>query len=319
MPRQPRLDYPGAIHHVTNRGQNHQTTFRDDKDFELFLLHLGYAVREFHVQILSFVLMTTHYHLLIRSLEGKLSEAMQLLGGRYTQDFNLRHSLDGSLFKGRFFSKIIVDETHLLEAARYIPNNPVKAGMVQRAQDYQWSSYPATLGLAPAPDFLSPMAIANDYFNGNITKFDAFVRERETRTTEVFSHIAEGDRPEQHLGEAINAVELASECLTTCAVRQASMLPLRDTLFDYVCRELDVSMLELANPRSSRERKARLLLLTLLHRHQLSTAADLALAFGLSHGSSVARSIRRFEAAAAGEPALGGLLRQGSRLSIAAA
>jgi len=320
MPRQPRIDYPGAFHHVTNRGQNHQTTFRNDSDFELFLLHLGYAVREFKIQVLSFVLMTTHYHLLIRSLEGALSEAMQLIGGRYTQDFNRRYSLDGSLFKGRFFSKIIENEAYLLEAARYVPNNPVKAGMVQRAQDHKWSSYPATLGLTPAPDFLSPLVIVDEHFNGNVSAFDAFVRQRgTTKKTEIFAHIAEADRPEQHLAQSIGAVEHAAERLNTCAVRDASMLSFRAAIFEFVCSELNLSMLELASPRSPREHNGRLLLLTLLHQHQLSTSSDLAVAFGFGYGSGVVRAIRRFEAIAAAEPELRATLHAGSKLFVAAA
>jgi putative transposase len=99
--------------------------------------------------------MTTHYHLLVRTPEADLARGMQDLNSCYAQQFNRRYGLEGHAFFRRYHSDMIEHEGHLLEAARYIPNNPVRAGLSQRAEDWPWSSYPAHLGLCPPPPFLS--------------------------------------------------------------------------------------------------------------------------------------------------------------------
>ena len=319
MPRQPRIDYPGAIHHVTNRGRNKQNLYGDDADRELFLEHLASAVREFEVQVLAFALMGNHYHVLVRSLEGRLSDAMQLLAGRYTQDVNSKYGQDGALFKGRFFSKLIEDEAYLLEAARYVPNNPVKAGIVDRAEDYRWSSYASTLGIAPVPDFLTPLTIVDDYFGGSRSSFDAFVRARDTHTTALFEHVTEAWGPDQLLSEAIGSLEEAIERMTSFSLRSATLAPARDLLIDYVGDAFGISVCELAKPRSESEKQARLMLLALFHRHRISTIDKLASAFGFSHKSAAHRCIRRFEGHATADPKLASTLDRGLRLLAQAA
>jgi putative transposase len=104
----------------------------------------------------AYCLMTTHYHLLIRTPEADLARGMQEINSWYAQEFNRRYGLEGHVFFRRYHSVMIEREGHLLEIGRYMPSNPVRAGLCQRAEDWPWSSYPALLGLSPPPSFLSP-------------------------------------------------------------------------------------------------------------------------------------------------------------------
>src|SRR6187549_3997603 len=113
MPRTPRLDYPGATHHVFNRGACRAAIFLDDDDREAFLAIVAQLPDRFGVRILAYALMTNHYHLVVVSSLGNLSLAMRHLFGTYSQRFNGRHGRDGSPFRGRFANRVIETEDYL--------------------------------------------------------------------------------------------------------------------------------------------------------------------------------------------------------------
>ena len=107
MPRKPREDWPGAWQHVMNRGRNRDIIFRDDEDADVFLYLIGEMCSIYEVEVHAYSLMPNHYHLLVRSVHGNLSDAMQYLGATYTQKYNARHGGEGGLFRGRFKSQAI--------------------------------------------------------------------------------------------------------------------------------------------------------------------------------------------------------------------
>ena len=154
MSRPLRLDHAGAIWHVTSRGNEKQAIFLDDRDRRQFLGGLARVVEACRWQVHAYVLMGNHYHLLFETPEPTLSRGMQRLNGSYTQKFNWRHERVGHLFQGRFRSILVERESHLLELIRYVVLNPVRAGLVQDVADWRWSSYRATAGIAPAPEWL---------------------------------------------------------------------------------------------------------------------------------------------------------------------
>jgi putative transposase len=154
MSRPLRPEYPGAVWHVTSRGNDRREVFRDDADRERFLSILGRAVELFRWKLHAYVLMTNHYHLLVETPEPTLSRGMRELNGLYTQAFNRRHRRAGHLFQGRFKAILVEKESHLLELCRYVVLNPVRAGAATSARAWRWSSYRATAGLAPAPEWL---------------------------------------------------------------------------------------------------------------------------------------------------------------------
>jgi REP-associated tyrosine transposase len=154
MTRPLRLDHAGAIWHVTSRGNERHEIFHDDEDRRRFLAILGRVVERFRWRVHAYVLMGNHYHLLIETPEPTLSRGMHHLNGIYTQGFNRRHARVGHLLQGRFKAILVEKEAHLLELARYVVLNPVRAGITTTAGQWKWSNYRATAGLGPASDWL---------------------------------------------------------------------------------------------------------------------------------------------------------------------
>lgn len=155
MARPLRIEYPGAIFHVTARGNASQAIFQDDKDRQRFLGIHGDVVMRFNWICHAFCLMTNHYHLLIETVEANLSAGMRQVNGIYTQYINHRHHSTGHVFQGRFKAILVDKEAYLLELCRYIVLNPVRASMVEEPCSYQWSSYKATMGKGKPLNFLS--------------------------------------------------------------------------------------------------------------------------------------------------------------------
>jgi len=152
MARPLRIEFPGAWHHVMNRGASGRAIFRADRDRHTFLALLGDTVATFQVEVHAYCLMRNHYHLLLHTPRGNLSRALRHLNGVYTQRHNRAHGTDGPLFRGRFKAVLVDADTHLAALSRYIHLNPVTAGLVTRPGHYRWSSYPAYVGhVAPPP------------------------------------------------------------------------------------------------------------------------------------------------------------------------
>ncbi|MGK2906596.1 MAG: REP-associated tyrosine transposase [Desulfuromonadales bacterium] len=155
MARPLRIEFPGAVYHVTSRGNARADIFEDDTDRTLFLTILALVVDRYNWLCHAYCLMGNHYHLLIETPEGNLSAGMRQLNGVYTQTFNRTHDRDGHLFKGRYKSILVEKESYLLELARYIVLNPVRAGLTGQPEHFQWSSYLATLGKVETPACLT--------------------------------------------------------------------------------------------------------------------------------------------------------------------
>lgn len=155
MSRPLRIEYPGALYHVTSRGNARQNIFLSDKDRLRFLSILAEIVHTFNWICYSYCLMKNHYHLFIETPDGNLAASMRQLNGVYTQFFNRSHDRSGHIFQGRYKAFLIEKEFYLLQIARYIVLNPVRAGFVDCPEDWRWSSYRATVGLCKVPAFLA--------------------------------------------------------------------------------------------------------------------------------------------------------------------
>jgi putative transposase len=175
MARPLRIEYPGALYHVTSRGDGKEPIVLADTDRQLLLDVLGAVVERFGWLCHAYCLMTNHYHLLLETPEANLSRGMRQLNGVYTQRFNRRHGRVGHVFQGRFHGVLVERESHLVELARYVVLNPVRAGMVAAAEDYRWSSLRATLGLTPPPRWLSVSTLLSAF--GSRARYLDFVRE----------------------------------------------------------------------------------------------------------------------------------------------
>jgi len=154
MARPLRIEYADALYHVMSRGNAFQDIFLDDTDRKIFLKNLKHCIELYNLVCHSYCLMDNHYHLLIETPDGNLSKAMRDINGNYTQAFNAKHQRVGHVLQGRYKAYVIEKEPYLLEVARYIVNNPVKAKMVQTPGAWKWSSYQATAGLIVSPTWL---------------------------------------------------------------------------------------------------------------------------------------------------------------------
>lgn len=155
MARPLRIQYPGALYHVTSRGNRKGDIFLDDRDRNIFLEKLATVITHHNWICHAYCLMCNHYHLLIETIEPNLSDGMRDLNKDYSQTFNRLHNTVGHLLQGRFRSFIIEKEPYLLEVARYTVLNAVRACLVDHPSDWQWSSYAATAGWAVVPTFLT--------------------------------------------------------------------------------------------------------------------------------------------------------------------
>jgi putative transposase len=154
MSRPLRIEFPGAIYHVTSRGDRREAIYRDDADRLAYLDVLAQALERFDAEVLAYCLMGNHYHLVLHTRAANLSRLMRHLNGVYTQRFNRRHGLVGHLLQGRFKAILVDRDAYLLALCRYVERNPVAAHLVVRASDWPWSSARAHLLQTPAPEWL---------------------------------------------------------------------------------------------------------------------------------------------------------------------
>ena len=163
MARPLRIEFPGAVYHVTSRGDRREAIFDDDEDRHAFLTVIAQAAERFDAAILAYCLMDNHYHLVIQTRRGNLSRFMQQLNGVYTQLYNRRHRKVGHLFQGRFKGILVDENAYLLEVCRYVDLNPVRARVVRNPGNWRWSSYNfhtgAHTGNAVSPNWLDTPAV----------------------------------------------------------------------------------------------------------------------------------------------------------------
>lgn len=146
MARPLRIEYDGAVYHITSRGNEKKPVFRDEQDRLNFLNTIRHVNLRYNWICHAYCLMNNHYHLLIETPDGNLSIGMRQLNGVYTQLFNNRHRRPGHLFQGRYKAILIQKDSHLLEVCRYVVLNSVRARMVKLPEEWKWSSYRATAG-----------------------------------------------------------------------------------------------------------------------------------------------------------------------------
>jgi len=180
MSRPLRLEYPGAVYHLTSRGNARQEIFLDDTDRELFLSTLSHVISRYGWLCHAYCLMDNHYHLLIETPKANLSLGMRQLNGVYTQTFNRSHRRVGHIFQGRYKAILVEKEAHLLELCRYVVLNPLRVKSKRKVADWGWSSYRGTAGIETQPEFLTVDWVLGQFGRkrrGAQAKYREFVRE----------------------------------------------------------------------------------------------------------------------------------------------
>jgi putative transposase len=152
------------------------TIFADDRDYRWFIALMGDVLQDHEINCLNYCLMPNHYHLTLQPTLPNLSRALGRLNGGYALWWNRRHRRSGHVFQGRFKSQIVQREGYLLALCRYVARNPVRANLVARAEDWQWSSYAATIGVRTPPAFLDPAPTLRLFGEGTDTELQGHFR-----------------------------------------------------------------------------------------------------------------------------------------------
>jgi putative transposase len=180
MARPLRIAYPGAYYHVTSRGNERKDVFKSRRDREKFLEYLASATERYGAAIHAYCLMSNHYHLLLETPEGNLSQIMRHINGAYTTYFNVKRKRAGHLFQGRFKAILVEADEYAAELSRYIHLNPVRAGMTEKPEEYLWSSFQSYIGQNKGPDWLKTDFILGYFGKSKLDagkKYSVFVEE----------------------------------------------------------------------------------------------------------------------------------------------
>ena len=206
MARPLRVEFDGALYHVTSRGNDRGTIFFTDTDRIAFLKLLGEVVTRFSWVCHAYCLMTNHYHLVVETPSANLSRGMRHINGVFTQRINRLNKRSGHILQGRFKSILVEKDGYLLELARYVVLNPVRAKAVRSAKDWRWSSYRATAGLEDVPDLLTVEWILSQ-FDQNLASAQKAYRKfvRQGRGVEIWNEL----RPGHLLGSGAFAERIA--------------------------------------------------------------------------------------------------------------
>lgn len=216
----------GATYHVMNRGNRKSLIFEDDRDRQRFLSLLAHHSQALEVEVLGDCLMGNHFHLIVVTPHGNVSQFMQRLEGEFAQYSNWRHRRIGHLFQGPFKSVLIEDDIHLLTAACYVFMNPVAAGFCQRPDEWRWSTYAAVVGLRPAPEYLSTDWVGAlfpaDTLDQSRRRFHELMREARPVNSylEQFEWVSQCDPMNQairsYVGERLHEVRVPREYHKLC-------------------------------------------------------------------------------------------------------
>jgi len=190
MSRSLRIEYPDAWYHVMNRGARKMNIFHEVEERKMFLELLEQIHNRYQVEIHAYCLMDNHYHLLLKTPLANLSRAMQHLNGIYVQRYNKMHKTDGPLFRGRFKSIVIDAENYLLRLSRYIHLNPVQGGLINRAENYLWSSCADYLNYHKKHQWLQTKSILDKFGNKlQKQKYRIFLEEHDKELDTFFNKI----------------------------------------------------------------------------------------------------------------------------------
>ena len=304
MARHLRLEYKGAIYHITSRGNERSDIFRDDRDKERFLEKLAEIVEEQHVLLYAYVIMSNHYHLLVETPRGNLSRFMQQLNTSYTMYYNVKHDRVGHVFSGRYKAKVVNGDEYLLALTRYIHLNPVKVGSmsgkgvedkVKSLRNYRWSSYPGYAGIGKLEKWVDygPLSeLAGNYAGKRWVSYRFFVESGLAEDDEELKEVM--SRSSKAIGGKVFCREVEKEYRqaveekragTDAAMRRVEVGADADGLLKRVCAEFNLDMESLSRRRNVSD--GRLVAARLLKDQTSLTSREVGQRLGLADGSGL--------------------------------
>ena len=277
MSRPLRLELAGGLYHVTSRGDGREDIYLSEADRLAWLDVFGQVCKRFNWVCHAWCQMSNHYHLLIETPEANLAQGMRQLNGVYTQRFNRAHGRVGHVFQGRYKAILVERDSYLLELARYVVLNPLRAGMVKRLETWPWSSYLATCGQAPVPAWLQP-----DWILGQ------FGRQRASAIRKYVEFVHQGARLPSVWAQLRGQIYLGSESFVKKMQAQIERRPSLDEIPRAQRRMLTQPLAEFERHYVRDEAMARAYL------SGQHTMAAIAEHFGV-HYSTVSRVVASFE------------------------
>ncbi len=303
MARPLRISYPNAFYHVTCRGNDRRTIFRDDHDRTRFIERLRRAAEIFGVQVHVYVLMSNHFHLIVETPKANLSEFMRQFNISYTGYYNRRHRRTGHLYQGRFKAIVVDQDSYLLELSRYVHLNPIRIrsqsqrtekDRIREISRYRWSSLPGYLDGKRKESWLAYEAVLG-YVGGSRQKYAAFFQEGihdgfGTPWDDLLAQMVLGDRK---FLEKLKRMK--DTVIKGSAKDQPSYRIIQNVDADVLIRKAEyyfrLSEAELTKKRG-RHRQERALVMELLHRHSGLKQRTIGERFGALDEGLVSRDRR---------------------------
>ena len=295
MARPLRIEFKGAWYHVMNRGAARQDVFISDDERERFLELLGDLADRFGIETHAYCLMGSHYHLLLHTPLGNLGRGMRHLNGVYTQFFNRDQGRDGALFRGRYKAILVDADAYLLHLSSYIHRNPLDAGMVERLEDYRWSSYAAYVGRRKPRPWLHRNMVYS-MLGGKAKRYQTFVAQG---IQEDLARFYRGKTVSPILGdEEFKQAVLEQHGTDDPEVTERKRVHEPASLEEIVTAVADVLACDREKIHESvrgKQNLARMLAAHFAYRAGQLTYREIAQALGMNHYSAVSSSLRRLE------------------------
>jgi len=309
MGRPLRIEYPGALYHLTSRGNERRKIFRDDSDKVKFLEILEEYHDRFGILLHGYVLMDNHYHLIMETPQGNLLKVMHGINSRYTGYFNRKYKRSGHLFQGRYKGILVEKEAYLHKLSKYVHLNPVRAGMVEWPEMYPWSSYPGFIRKSKAIKWVEYAGILSTISPDIVVarrEYKKFVKEglnekQESPVQELCGQIIlGGEKFVEKIKSMLNMETISQEIVER---KSLGKCPSAEAILESVASAFDVKK-ESLKEKALKKTTARKMAIYLMKRHTGLGNAEIGEIFGGLHYSAVSKVASRFESATAGDTKL---------------
>lgn len=297
MARPLRIEYEGALYHITARGNERNPIYREEGDYQKFFDFLSELPQRYGILIHGYILMSNHYHLLVETPKGNITKVMHYLNTTYTGYFNKKYKRVGHLFQGRYKGILVEKERHLLSVSRYIHLNPVRAGLVKRPEEYRWSSYPDYIGRGKKKGWLTCDWILGQYSIDEAKArglYKAFIDEGLTLKENPFDNLKSGLMlgSESFIEEVRGKVKLKKHREIPESRRLVRSIKHEDVIAA-VAKRLKVSGQEITKA-GRRDNLARKISLYLLRRHTDRSNEEIGRYFGVGY-TAVSQAVSRLK------------------------
>jgi putative transposase len=299
MSRPLRIEYPGAWYHVMNRARKGQKAFNSVEDQDSFIDIVKDAAEIFNLKVAAYCLMSNHYHLLVQTPDANLSRCMRHINGIFTQRYNARNGYDGTLFRGRYKSILIDADFYLLELVRYIHKNPLRAGLVDKLGDYEWSSHQGYLSKAKKWEWLHKEFVLDMFSKDKKTQIFAYKRYLSSEESEEIMKHYSKKNTQSIIGDDdfVNSIKkkFSAKQKEKEIPESKKLCPEVVDIKKAVCTNYGIDEADLLKSRRGIENEARDLAIYMLRMIRAERLTKIGKEFNLSNYSSVSTAVERIK------------------------